>query len=185
VGEVGALVLRARRGDRAAWDVLVARYWRLVLAVAAQEGVREADREDVAQVTWLKLAQNLDRLENPDGVGAWLRTTCERESRRVRARAARQVPTEGELFDRIPDPVDVEEHVVRMIPDRTLKSALALLSERCQFLLRLLVFDVPYEEIGETMQMPIGSIGPTRQRCLDKLRELMLSARIKTRSTDS
>jgi RNA polymerase sigma factor (sigma-70 family) len=173
VGEVGDLVMRARGGDRAAWNELVARFARLVLAVAQSHGVREADRDDVAQVTWLKLAQNLDRLHNPDAVGAWLATTCRNESLRLQVRAAREIPSEQEMFEQIVDDVDVEERVVRGLPDRVLASAFAQLSERCQLLLRLLLLERPYEEISTVMEMPIGSIGPTRQRCLGKLRQLL------------
>jgi RNA polymerase sigma factor (sigma-70 family) len=172
VGEIGDLVLRARGGDRAAWDALVRRFAGLVLWTAQSKGVRPADCDDVAQVTWLKLAQNLDRLDAPDAVGAWLHTTCEREALRHVARAARQVPTEDEVFDRIAADTDVEETAIRSIGDPRLRTAFAKMSERCQLLLSLLLFDVPYEEISAKASMPIGSIGPTRQRCLDKLRRL-------------
>ena len=170
MGVVGDLVIRARGGDRSAWDALVRRFAGLVLWTAQSKGVRPADCDDVAQVTWLKLAQNLDRLEVPDAVGGWLHTTCEREALRHVARAARQIPTEDEVFARIADDTDVEETAIRSIGDPSLRTAFSKLSERCQLLLRLLLFDTPYEEISERAEMPIGSIGPTRQRCLDKLR---------------
>jgi RNA polymerase sigma factor (sigma-70 family) len=176
MGEVGDLVASARRGDRGAWDELVARYSRLVLSVARTQGLRESDREDVGQVVWLKLAQNLDRLTNPDAVGAWLATTTRHESLRLGARGARELPSEGEVFDRIVDEQDVEESVLRAERDRELWGAFGRLSARCQSLLRLIVDDCPYEEISRTLAMPIGSIGPTRQRCLDKLRMLLPDA---------
>ena len=186
MGEVGDLVARARRGDRGAWDALVARYSRLVLSVARAQGLREADREDVGQVVWLKLAQNLDRLTNPDAVGAWLATTSKRESLRLGARGAREVPSEGELFDGIADNQDVEETVLRNERDRELWAGFGRLSARCQSLLRLIAEEWPYEEISQTLAMPVGSIGPTRQRCLDKLRALIPEAlRINGRSTES
>jgi RNA polymerase sigma factor (sigma-70 family) len=172
VGEIGDLVIRARGGERAAWDALVKRFAGLVLWTAQSKGVRPADCDDVAQVTWLKLAQNLDRLETPDAVGGWLHTTCERESLRHLARSARQVPTDDEVFNRIPDETDVEETVIRSIGDPHLRTAFKKMSERCQLLLRLLLFDAPYEEISARAGMPVGSIGPTRQRCLEKLRQL-------------
>jgi RNA polymerase sigma factor (sigma-70 family) len=186
MGEIGDLVARARRGDRGAWDALVARYSRLVLSVARAHGLREADRDDVGQVVWLKLAQNLDRLTNPDAVGAWLATTSKRESLRLGTRGAREVPSEGELFDGIADQQDVEEIVLREERDRQLWGAFARLSERCQSLLRLIAEEWPYDEISRTLAMPVGSIGPTRQRCLDKLRALLPdSLRISGLSTNS
>ena len=76
------------------------------------------------------------------------------------------------MFDRLADDTDVEETVIRSIGDPALRTAFAKLSERCQLLLRLLLFDATYEEISARVEMPIGSIGPTRQRCLEKLRRL-------------
>jgi RNA polymerase sigma factor (sigma-70 family) len=173
MGETGDLVERARDGDREAWNELVDRFARMVLAVAASNGVRPADRDDVAQVTWLKLAQNLDRIERPDAVGAWLAITCRHEALRVRAASTREVPVEDEHFDRIADDTDVEDEALRAIPDREVPAAFAKLSERCQSLLRLLLLERPYAEIAEILEMPIGAIGPTRQRCLEKLRRLL------------
>src|SRR5262249_8629721 len=148
MGEVGDLVERARAGDRRAWDELVDRFARMVLAVAASNGVRPADRDDVAQITWLKLAQHLDRIHTPGAVGAWLATTCRHEALRVRSRFVREIPTEAELFERVVDESDFENEVVRAIPDRSVTVAFAKLSARCQELLRLLLLERPYDEIG-------------------------------------
>jgi RNA polymerase sigma factor (sigma-70 family) len=176
MGEVADLVARARLGERAAWDHLVARYARLVRGMARTQGLREADCEDVEQVVWLKLAQNLDRLQNPDAVAGWLATTARNESLRLGARGAREVPSEGELFEAIVDDEDVEGIVLRDERDRLLWRAFEQLSARCQSLLRLIADDWPYEEISRTLEMPMGGIGPTRQRCLDKLRKLLPEA---------
>ncbi len=183
MGETGDLVERARDGDRDAWNELVDRFARMVLAVAASNGVRPADRDDVAQVTWLKLAQNLDRIERPDAVGAWLAMTCRHEALRVRARGAREIPVEDEAFARLADDTDVENEALRSIPDNELPAAFAKLSDRCQTLLRLLLLERPYGEISEILGMPIGGIGPTRSRCLDKLRRLLPNASGITRSS--
>lgn len=176
MGETGDLVERARDGDREAWNELVDRYARMVVAIAASNGVRPADRDDVAQVTWLKLAQNLERIERPDAVGTWLAITCRNEALRVRALSGREIPVEDEHFDRIADDTDVEDEALRAVPDRELPAAFRKLSERCQTLLRLLLLERPYTEIAETLEMPVGAIGPTRQRCLDKLRRLLPKA---------
>ncbi|MDA0185387.1 sigma-70 family RNA polymerase sigma factor [Solirubrobacter phytolaccae] len=176
MGETGDLVERARDGDREAWNELVDRFARMVLSIAASNGVRPADRDDVTQVTWLKLAQNLDRIEHPDAVGAWLAITCRNEALRVRARSAREVPVEGEHFNHVADDVDVEDEALRSVPDESVSTAFAKLSERCQTLLRLLLLERPYTEISETLDMPVGAIGPTRSRCLGKLRQLLPKA---------
>jgi RNA polymerase sigma factor (sigma-70 family) len=144
--------------------------------MARTQGLREADCEDVEQVVWLKLAQNLDRLQNPDAVAGWLATTARNESLRLGARGAREVPSEGELFEAIVDDEDVEGIVLRDERDRLLWRAFEQLSARCQSLLRLIADDWPYEEISRTLEMPMGGIGPTRQRCLDKLRKLLPEA---------
>ena len=186
MGEVADLVVRARRGERGAWDELVARYARLVRSMARAHGLRDADRDDIEQVVWLKLAQNLDRLQNPDAVGAWLATTARHESLRLGARSARELPSEAEQFEKLVDDEDVETVVLRDERDRLLWQAFEQLSARCQSLLRLIAEEWPYEEISRTLEMPIGGIGPTRQRCLEKLRKLLPDAvRISGASTES
>jgi len=186
MGEVADLVARARLGDRAAWDQLVSRYARLVRSMARAQGLRDADREDVEQVVWLKLAQNLDRLRNPDAVGAWLAATARNESLRLGARGAREVPSEREVFEKVVDDEDVAEMVLRDERDRLLWQAFGQLSARCQSLLRLIAEDWPYDEISRALEMPMGGIGPTRQRCLDKLRKLLPDAvRISGASSES
>lgn len=176
MGETGDLVERARDGDREAWNELVDRFARMVVAIAASNGVRPADRDDVAQVTWLKLAQNLDRIQRPDAVGTWLAITCRNEALRVRALSGREIPVEDEYFNPLADDTDVEDEALRSIPDATVSTAFGKLSARCQMLLRLLLLERPYNEISETLEMPVGAIGPTRQRCLGKLRDFLPKA---------
>jgi RNA polymerase sigma factor (sigma-70 family) len=172
MAEVAELVRAAADGDQAAWHGLVDRYNGLVWSVARAHRLSTVDASDVVQTTWLRLVEHLGRLQDPERVGAWLATTARRECLRTLRHSARQVPTEAvpEVVaeGRVDSALLVEER------DRLLWQAFGALSERCQTLLRILVADPPpsYEEIGAALDMPIGSIGPTRQRCLDRLRSL-------------
>ena len=116
----------------------------------------------MVQTTWLRLVEHLGRLQDPERVGAWLATTARRECLRTLRHSARQVPTE-ELPETATDP-HLEPRCWRRSATSALWQAFGGLSERCQTLLRILVADPPpsYDEIGAALDMPIGSIGPTR-----------------------
>jgi len=166
------LVRAAAAGDQAAWNELVERYQGLVWATARSYRLSRADAADVAQTTWLRLVENLDRIREPEHLGAWLATTARRESfRHLRVHGRELASDETDLFEA---PVDDPLEVALLTEERDLSlwRAFARLSERCQTLLRLLVSeDEPsYEAIGAALGMPVGAIGPTRMRCLDKLR---------------
>jgi RNA polymerase sigma factor (sigma-70 family) len=180
VSDVGQLVRDAAGGDQAAWNRLVERFNGLVWAVTRAHRLPGAEASDVVQTTWLRLVENLDRLQDPERVGAWLATTARRECLRSLRVSARVSPTETEL---LPDPGTDEPMGAALLAeerDRALWEAFGGLSERCQALLRLLVADPPpsYEDVGAALDMPIGSIGPTRQRCLERLRGLAETAGI-------
>jgi RNA polymerase sigma factor (sigma-70 family) len=172
MAEVAELVRAAADGDRAAWNKLVDRYNGLVWSVARSHRLSQVDASDVVQTTWLRLIEHLDRLQDPERVGAWLATTARRESLRTLRQSARQVPTE-ELPDAGTD-AQLDAALLTAERDRALWQAFGGLSERCQALLRVLVADPPpsYEAVSAALDMPIGSIGPTRQRCLERLRGL-------------
>ncbi len=166
------VVARAARGDQAAWDQLVDRYAGLVWAVARGHRLAAPDAADVVQTTWLKLLEHLGGIREPDRLGAWLATTARRESLGVLRRAGRQVPTAdawAEVEDAAPGP---EARAVAADRDRVLRAAVARLPDRCRILLRVLMADPPptYDEVAAALGMPIGSIGPTRARCLARLR---------------
>jgi RNA polymerase sigma factor (sigma-70 family) len=183
MAEVAFLVHAAADGDRAAWDALVDRYNGLVWSVARSHRLSTVDASDVVQTTWLRLVENLGRLQEPERVGAWLATTARRECLRTLRHSARMVavedPPEQVTESRLDAALLVEER------DRALWQAFGGLSERCQELLRLLVADPPpsYEEVSAALDMPIGSIGPTRQRCLDRLRGLAEGEGVTTSDT--
>jgi RNA polymerase sigma factor (sigma-70 family) len=167
------LVERAAKGEQRAWDGLVDRFGGLVWAVARAHRLAASDAADVVQTTWLRLLEHLDDIREPQRLGAWLATTSKRESLRVLRRADRVTPVEGEQLEVDTDDTPGPEHLaVASAVDRVVWRALARLSERCQVMLRMLMTDPPpsYTDVGRVLDMPVGSIGPTRQRCLVRLR---------------
>ena len=143
--DVAGLVRAASAGDRTAWDSLVDRFASTVWAIARAHRLNAADAADVSQTTWLRLLEHLDRIQQPERVGAWLATTARRESLHVLRRAGRQIPN-GDDFDVLPDPE------ASMAPDRGLirservqlvTQLVDKLPARSQLLLRLLSADSP------------------------------------------
>jgi RNA polymerase sigma factor (sigma-70 family) len=168
----GALLRAAASGDERSWNVLVDRYSGLVWAIARNHRLSSADCDEVFSTTWLRLVEHAARLQDPGKVGGWLATTARHESLRLLRRGGRQIP----MGDDMPEPPRhapaPDEDLLRSERDRSLWSAFARLPERDQALLRLLTADPApsYAEIGAALDMPIGSIGPTRARCLQRLR---------------
>ena len=173
MAEVAALVHAAADGDRAAWDALVDRYNGLVWSVARSHRLSAVDASDVVQTTWLRLVEHLGRLQDPERVGAWLATTARRECLRTLRHSARMVVSE-EPPEQVTEP-QLDAALLVEERDRALWQAFAAMPERCQRLLRILMADPPpsYHDVAETLTMPVGSIGPTRARCLDRLRALL------------
>lgn len=168
---------RAAAGDRAAWDELVASFGRLVWSIAAAHRLGPADAAEVSQTTWLRLVENLDRITQPERLGGWLATTARRESLRLLRLRGREVLTDDERRldldgdDRTPSP---EAATLDRDRDRRLWRAYAGLPDNCRVLLHLVVVvGPPYSEVADALDMPIGSIGPTRARCLERLRRLL------------
>ncbi len=168
------LVEAARKGDQSAWDEIVDRYGSRVWAVARAHRLSSADAEDVFQVTFLRLVTHIDTIREPNRVGAWLATTARFECLTVLRRRGRAVPSSNDEVLDAPDPLLPSADSRLLADERSaeLHAALARLSEPCQRLLRLLMADPEpsYEEVGRALEMPIGSIGPTRGRCLKHLR---------------
>jgi RNA polymerase sigma factor (sigma-70 family) len=133
----------------------------------------DADAADVAQTAWMRLMQNFDRLEDPSRVGGWLATTARREClRKIRANA-REIPDEQPPEPDAAAEPSVDDELLQAERAAALWCAFGRLGPRDQSLLRLLVMDPQpsYEEIGMALDMPIGSIGPTRARALARLRQ--------------
>jgi RNA polymerase sigma factor (sigma-70 family) len=154
--------------------VLVNRFSGLVPSMARRCRLSDADVADVCQTTWLRLVENLDRIEQPERIGAWLATTSRRESLRIATRKGIVASTEEmDPVDEQSDPPDaalLQEEQVWAI-----RVASEQLSPKCRQLLGLLMGDddLPYKDIAEQLNMPIGSIGPTRGRCLEHLRQIL------------
>jgi RNA polymerase sigma factor (sigma-70 family) len=177
--EVTELLRRAADGEQAAWNGLVDRYTNLLWAVARGHRLSTEAAADVVQTCWLRLLENLGRINQPERLGAWLATTARHECLRQLRRSGREEPAEHATLER-PDPsaADVEAGLLLEERDAELWQALDRLGERCRELLRVLMADPPpsYEAVSAALEMPIGSIGPTRARCLGKLRSLLVSA---------
>ncbi len=172
--DVGGLVQRAAAGEPKAWDALVDHFGGLVWAVARGHGLSVADAADVAQTTWLRLAEHLHRIREPERIGGWLSTTARNESLRVRRLSRRQVAVDaiGELPDDGADS-DAACRLIESERDAALWQAFETLPAPCKVLLRTLMADPApsYVEVSAALGMPIGSIGPRRNRCLDRLRK--------------
>jgi RNA polymerase sigma factor (sigma-70 family) len=174
-GEPADLAVQAAAGDERAWSALVDRYVGMVHAICRAHRLYGSDADDVNQVVWLRLVESLDRLRSPAAVGAWIATTARRECLRVLRASARVDPlADVEALEPPVEPEPLEALLANELAG-ALWASFAKLSSRCQGLLRLLIVDPrpSYEEIGMALEMPIGSIGPTRARCLDALRRLL------------
>jgi RNA polymerase sigma factor (sigma-70 family) len=167
---VGRLVARAAEHDPQAWDELVERYIPLVWAICVRYQLSSHDTEDVSQSVWLLLVEQLGKLREPAALPGWLATTTRRECLRV-LRAAGRYDLPGHDLDG-PADVAIEEEVIIAERNAALRAAFAELPPRCRQLLLLLLSDppLPYAEISSVLQVRIGSIGPQRARCLDRLR---------------
>ena len=172
--EAGALVHAAARGDSAAWQALVDRFGGLVWSIARANGLDRIDAADVVQTVWLRLVDNLHRLREPGRVRAWLASTARHESIRVSRQRQRSVPTDDlGVFDRSTGADDDPARaMLRRERDAALRGLVADLPDRCQDLLGLLMADpaMSYADVATGLGVPVGSIGPTRQRCLRTLR---------------
>ena len=180
-----ALVDRCRRGDATAWAVLVRRYQRLVYAVVMRAGFDEHGAADVFQTVFSRLLEHLPRLTQPERLQAWIVTTAKREALRTREIGRRTVSmtrdedddTPG-LEDTVADDAPLAEDALSELQQlHRLRQGMDRLDERCRDLLLLVFRDedekLGYDEVARRMNMPTGSLGPTRARCLDKLRRLV------------
>ncbi len=167
---------RARAGDSAGLDEIARELTPLLWHVARSQGVDRADVADVVQHSWLELVSRLDGIRSPSALTAWLVTTTKREAWRLNRR--RQTPVDpATLHDveaEVPDPAS---GLIADERDRVLWRAFHQLGDRCRELLRVvaMVERPDYAVVGEALGMPHGSIGPTRGRCLAKLRALLLA----------
>lgn len=176
--DVVGCVAAARGGDSQAWSQLVDSHCGLVWSIVRGFRFDEETSKDVFQTVWLRLAEHLDRIREPAKLAGWIGQTTRNECVGVVRQRSRVVVTDevvdlGEPIEGLasaePDPID---GIVRDENRMAVAAAFQRLPDRCQQLLRLLIVDPPvsYDEISEILELPMGSIGPTRSRCLDSLR---------------
>ena len=173
------LVGAAARGDSGAWDQIVERFTGLVWSICRAYRLSDSDAADAVQLTWLRLLEHLDRIRDPQRLAGWLAATCRHECQAIVRRSRSSVSVDVDAMDRLVGggpPADeplltAEEHAA-------LWQAFQGLSEWCQQLLRELVInpdDGPpsYRQVAAKLQVPVGSLGPNRGRCLGQLRKLL------------
>ncbi|HVW41969.1 MAG TPA: sigma-70 family RNA polymerase sigma factor [Amycolatopsis sp.] len=166
----------AREGNKPALNRLVSELTPLVWNVARGQGLDTHTAEDVVQTVWLALFSHLDHVREPKALAGWLVTTTRHEAQRVNGRKAPPVPLTDELAQAVPSTLPAPEaEVLRAERDRRIWHAFEQLPLRCQELLRLTVLAgrAEYRLVAEALQMPRGSIGPNRGRCLKTMRELL------------
>ena len=186
--EVGVLVRAAVDGDAAAWKALVEGLSPLVWSVVRAHRLSDADGHEVFQTVWLRFAQHLGRIREPEKAGSWLASTARHECLKVIKGLTRLMPTDDpQVLDRVSEErtpeqtlIDSEEAAAQAERIRRLWQEFEELGERCRQLLRVLMAAPPpsYVEVSAALGIAVGSIGPLRQRCLRRLR-----ARLDTRGT--
>ncbi len=174
------LVRAAAAGDQLAWDTLVDRFAGLLWSIGFGYRLSRSDAADVFQTTWLRLLEHVHTIKDPSRIGGWLATTYRREAMATLRRAGRVLPTEDDADldvggEALPG---VDLPLLRGERDGALWTAFSKLTLRCQQVLRTLVADAEegpphYPDVAAALGMPVGSLGPTRARCLSHLRRLL------------
>lgn len=173
--DLSALVRAGIDGDEDAWHELVRRHARLIAMVVRQYRLGTADAQDVSQLVWLRLFENLRNIRDPDGLPGWILTTTRHECQRYVRRKDRSIAIDPLTFAtfRSEDQSELDGTLLASERHEVLLAAMAELPPRHQQLLSLLLVDppYPYTEVSRILDIPVGSIGPTRRRALEKLRE--------------
>jgi len=170
-----ALVVRATEGEQAAWDEIVERFSPLVWSICRRFRLSDADAHDVGQNVWLRLVEYLPSLREPAALPGWLATTTRRECLRVQRLSWQHEKQLAQPEIDLPadeETTQVDRWLIADERDSALRTAFAQLGKRCQQLLAMLMRDPPepYAKISTDLSIPVGSIGPSRARCLDQLR---------------
>jgi RNA polymerase sigma factor (sigma-70 family) len=166
---VADLVAAAKDGDQQAWDALIERYAPLIWSICRRYRLSQADAEDVGQSIWLRLVGQLDKIREPAALAGWLNTSTRRECQRVRSRAVAFALDADHVRD---ERASAEQELLTAERHAALREAFTQLPPDGQQLIALLIADppLPYAEISARLGIPVGSIGPTRGRCLDRMR---------------
>lgn len=173
--QLADLLERARDGDRNALNELVVELSPLLWHVARSQGLGHEPAEDVVQTTWLTLLRSLDAIRTPTALVSWLVTVTKRESWRQRAATRLEHPDDERVLAIVDLDPEPEQVLIATEQDRMLWAAVTQLSARCRYLLRAIAFAprLDYGTVAAALGMPRGAIGPTRGRCLAKLRVLL------------
>jgi RNA polymerase sigma factor (sigma-70 family) len=179
--DIASLVRRAAAGDKSAWERLVDQYSRLIWAMTRDFKLPQTDAADVVQATWLRLLEHIGRIEYPERIASWLATTARHECLRHLAASKRVMLVDDHdaaFGGAVVHQPEVDEGLLAEERALAVRAALAMLPTRSQRLLELLMADPPlsYAEISDQLGLPIGSIGPTRGRCLERLRLMLQPA---------
>jgi RNA polymerase sigma factor (sigma-70 family) len=178
------LIAACRHGDQTAWEALIDRYAALIYSIPLKYGLSPADAADVFQSVCVVLFEKLDTIRAPRGLAAWIITTASRQSvlvsrrrRRDQERSAGTISSHGGLLD--PDLLP-EEELLALERQRAVRAALDALPARCRALIEALFSDAAkrptYQQLADGLGVPMNSLGPTRARCLERLRRLLLAA---------
>jgi RNA polymerase sigma factor (sigma-70 family) len=177
MGQEHSLLRACQGGDRTAWQTLLDRYERLVFSIPLNFGLARSDAEDIAQTTFATLLDSIDTIVDEDRLGAWLGTVARRQTWRLVEKRRREPPTNDDGLDRLA----TEDTVIAQAENlEWLHQGLSEMDDRCRELLSKLYFaeETPqYAEIAESLGIPVGSVGPTRARCLEKLRSILETLR--------
>ena len=177
------LVEECLNGEAGAWEALVFRYQRLIYSIPVKLGFSQDDAADVFQSICLKLVEKLETLRDHNKLGSWLITATTRECWRKSTLSRREVlgplpggdPHEDDLSSLTAELLPIEAQVI-LEQQQLIREAIAQLPERCRRLITMLFYekdDLSYADIARLMKMPVASVGPTRARCLQKLKKLL------------
>lgn len=178
------LVLDCRRGDQLAWQKLIQRYQRLIYTIPLRAGLDQDQAAEIFQDVFTTLFQKLNDIEQPEKLQAWLVTTARRKTLRTISKAKRERVVDvsaGQTIDDVEPVVRDEtplpdEQLLRLEEQHRVRLAVSSLDPRCRTLVHLLFYrsePVSYQEIAAALEIPEGSVGPTRARCLGKLLRLL------------
>jgi RNA polymerase sigma factor (sigma-70 family) len=172
------------QGEMSAWEALIVRYQRLIYSIPLKARLSQDDAADIFQAVCLKLYEKLETLRDHEKLSAWIITTTTRESWRLLARQKREVSVDepdseddGQPFNLLASDAPLaDEQRMMLEQQQTIRQAVAALPERCKNLVTMLFYkkdDLSYTDIARQLDMPVASIGPTRARCLEKLKKLL------------
>jgi RNA polymerase sigma factor (sigma-70 family) len=172
------------KGDVSAWEVLIVRYQRLIYSIPLKSRLSQDDAADIFQSVCLKLYEKLETLRDHEKLSSWIITTTTRESWRLLARQKREVSVDEPASEDDLEPLDLlasdvplaDEQRIMLEQQQAIRQAVSALPDRCKNLVTMLFYkkdELSYTEIARQMDMPVASIGPTRARCLEKLKKLL------------